>query len=154
MAAAAGVTRTEILSGNFELSSEALARFDAMLARRENREPLAYIVATRNSTRWISRSVRSADSAAGDRTRSCHRTRAIVPMREHECSTSVPGPARSRLRSPLMLATFVLPRPIFRMKRSPLPLEMRCARVAERITFRRADCFEVCGDESLPGRFD
>ena len=44
MAAAAGITRAEILAGTTAPSSETLARFDAMLARREKREPLAYIL--------------------------------------------------------------------------------------------------------------
>jgi release factor glutamine methyltransferase len=44
MAAAAGVTREAVVTGSIELSSETLESFDAMVARREKREPVAYIV--------------------------------------------------------------------------------------------------------------
>jgi release factor glutamine methyltransferase len=44
MAAAAGVTREAAITGSIELSPATLARFDAMVARREKREPVAYIL--------------------------------------------------------------------------------------------------------------
>jgi len=44
IAAAAGVTREAAVIGSIELSSETLKKFDAMVARREQREPIAYIL--------------------------------------------------------------------------------------------------------------
>ena len=44
MAAAAGVTREAVVIGSIELSPETFEKFDAMVARREKREPVAYIV--------------------------------------------------------------------------------------------------------------
>jgi release factor glutamine methyltransferase len=44
MAEAAGVTREAVVTGSIELSTEILNEFNAMIARREKREPLAYIV--------------------------------------------------------------------------------------------------------------
>jgi release factor glutamine methyltransferase len=44
MAEAAGVSRAEVVAGSFNPTEETLARFDAMVARRAAREPLAYIV--------------------------------------------------------------------------------------------------------------
>src|SRR5271156_1412407 len=44
LAAAAGVTREAAVTGSIELSSETLKKFDAMVVRREKREPVAYII--------------------------------------------------------------------------------------------------------------
>ena len=44
MAAAAGVTREAAVTGSIDLSPTALNDFDALIARREKREPVAYIV--------------------------------------------------------------------------------------------------------------
>lgn len=44
LAAAAGVTREAAITGSIELSPEILKKFDALIARREKREPVAYIL--------------------------------------------------------------------------------------------------------------
>jgi release factor glutamine methyltransferase len=44
MAEAAGVAREAVVTGSIELSPAVLKKFDALIARREKREPLAYIV--------------------------------------------------------------------------------------------------------------
>jgi release factor glutamine methyltransferase len=44
MAEAAGITREAVITGSIELSNELVEKFDAMVARREKREPIAYIV--------------------------------------------------------------------------------------------------------------
>jgi len=44
MAEAAGVTREAVITGSIELSPETLNEFDAMIARRIEHEPVAYIV--------------------------------------------------------------------------------------------------------------
>jgi release factor glutamine methyltransferase len=44
MAEAAGVTREAVITGSIDLSPAILKRFDALVARREKREPVAYIL--------------------------------------------------------------------------------------------------------------
>lgn len=44
MAEAAGVSREAVVTGSIDLSAEILKRFEAMIARRERREPVAYIL--------------------------------------------------------------------------------------------------------------
>ena len=44
MAEAAGVTRDAVITGSIDLSPSILQKFDALIARREKREPVAYIV--------------------------------------------------------------------------------------------------------------
>jgi release factor glutamine methyltransferase len=44
MAEAAGITREAVVVGSLDLSLAILKRFDALIARREKREPIAYIV--------------------------------------------------------------------------------------------------------------
>ncbi len=44
MAEAAGVPREAVITGSIALSPETLNKFDAMIAQREKREPVAYIV--------------------------------------------------------------------------------------------------------------
>jgi release factor glutamine methyltransferase len=44
MAEAAGITREAVITGSIDLSASILKTFDAMIARREKREPVAYIV--------------------------------------------------------------------------------------------------------------
>jgi release factor glutamine methyltransferase len=44
MAEAAGVTREAVITGSIQLSKTILNEFNAMIARREKREPVAYIV--------------------------------------------------------------------------------------------------------------
>src|SRR5208283_3226782 len=44
MADAAGVTREAAVIGSIELSDETVRKFNAMVARREKREPVAYIL--------------------------------------------------------------------------------------------------------------
>ncbi|MFZ2060970.1 MAG: peptide chain release factor N(5)-glutamine methyltransferase [Candidatus Binatus sp.] len=44
MASAAGVTREEAITGSIELSDEILYKFETFVARREKREPTAYIL--------------------------------------------------------------------------------------------------------------
>jgi len=44
MAAAAGITREAAVTGSIELSPATLDNFETMIARRERREPIAYIL--------------------------------------------------------------------------------------------------------------
>jgi release factor glutamine methyltransferase len=47
MAEAAGVTREAVVTGSIDLSAAILKKFEAMISRREKREPVAYIVGHR-----------------------------------------------------------------------------------------------------------
>src|SRR5216683_3246918 len=47
MAGAAGVSRAKLIAGGAEIDAAAAERFERMVARREAREPLAYIVGHR-----------------------------------------------------------------------------------------------------------
>jgi release factor glutamine methyltransferase len=47
MAAAAGISRVEVIGSQTHPSAKALERFDAMVTRRERREPIAYIIGHR-----------------------------------------------------------------------------------------------------------
>src|SRR5580700_9074547 len=47
IAAAAGVSRATLIAGGAQIDAAAAERFERMLARREAREPLAYIVGYR-----------------------------------------------------------------------------------------------------------
>jgi release factor glutamine methyltransferase len=44
MAAAAGVTREAVITGSIDLSPATLSNFETMIARREKREPVAYLL--------------------------------------------------------------------------------------------------------------
>ena len=44
MAAAAGVTRAAVITGSIDLSPATLNNFESMIARREKREPIAYLL--------------------------------------------------------------------------------------------------------------
>ncbi len=44
MAEAAGITREAVVTGSIDLSASILEKFDSLIARREKREPVAYIV--------------------------------------------------------------------------------------------------------------
>jgi release factor glutamine methyltransferase len=156
MAAAAGVTRAEILSGGAVLSSETLARFDAMLARRTKREPLAYIVGHKEFY--------SLDFEVSPAV--------LIPRPETELAVATALEAIERVRDPRVLdigtgsgaiaiaiaanapavrvtATDISPRALALAARNAVR-----HRVADRVSFRRADCFEVLDAEPPLGRFD
>ncbi len=156
MAAAAGVTRAEILSGGAVLSSETLARFDAMLARRTKREPLAYIVGHKEFY--------SLDFEVSPAV--------LIPRPETELAVTAALEAIELVRDPRVLdigtgsgaiaiaiaanapaarvtATDISPRALALAARNAVR-----HRVADRVSFRRADRFEVLDAEPPLGRFD
>lgn len=156
MAAAAGVTRAEILSGGAVLSSETLARFDAMLARRTKREPLAYIVGHKEFY--------SLDFEVSPAV--------LIPRPETELAVTAALEAIELVRDPRVLdigtgsgaiaiaiaanapaarvtATDISPRALALAARNAVR-----HRVADRVSFRRADRFEVLDAEPPLGHFD
>lgn len=156
MAAAAGVTRAEILSGGALLSSETIARFDAMLARRTKREPVAYIVGHKEFY--------SLDFEVSPAV--------LIPRPETELAVATALEAIERMRDPRVLdigtgsgaiaIAIAANAPDARVTATDisadaLALAARNAsrhRVADRVTFRRADCFEVVDGEPPLGSFD
>jgi len=156
MAAAAGVTRAEILAGGITLSSETLVRFDAMLSRREKREPLAYIVGHKE---FYSLDFEVTPAV-------------LIPRPETEVVVATALEAIDRRRAPRVLdigtgsgaiaiaiaanahAARVTATDI---SADALAIAARNAsrhRVADRVTFRRADCFEVLDGGPPLGSFD
>ena len=156
MAAAAGVTRAEVLAGVLELSSETLARFEAMVSRREKREPVAYIVGRKEFY--------SLDFEVSPAV--------LIPRPETELVIASALEAIEEMRAPLLLdigtgsgaiaiaiavnakAAEVTATDI---SEDALRIAARNAarhRVADRMIFRQADCFEVRDGGSALGRFD
>jgi release factor glutamine methyltransferase len=156
MAAAAGVTRAEILAGGPVLSSEILARFDAMLARREKREPLAYVVGHKEFY--------SLDFEVGPAV--------LIPRPETELAVAAALKAIESMSDPAVIdigtgsgaiaiaiaANASTARVTATdISADALAIAARNAsrhRVAGRVTFRRADCFEVLDGDSPLERFD
>lgn len=156
MAAAAGVTRAEILGGGLEPSSETLARFETMLARREKREPVAYIVGHKEFY--------SLDFEVSPAV--------LIPRPETELAVVAALEAIESIRVPRVLdigtgsgaiaIAAAVNAPAARVTATDisadaLAIAARNAarhRVADRVTFRRADCFELCDSDEPLGSFD
>ncbi len=156
LAAAAGVTRAEILAGGASLSDEALARFEAMIVRREKREPLAYIVGHKE---FYSLEFEVSPSV-------------LIPRPETEIAVAAALETVQRRRDPRVLdigtgsgaiaiavaanahAARVTATDI---SADALAIAARNAarhRVADRVTFRHADCFDARDDGAPLGSFD
>ena len=156
LAAAAGVTRAEIISGSAELSSETLARFEAMVARREKREPVAYIVGHKE---FYSLDFEVTPAV-------------LIPRPETEFVVTAALEAIATMREPRVLdigtgsgaiaIAIAANAPAARVTATDisddaLAVAARNAmlhQVAGRVEFRRADCFEVGEGEPPLGFFD
>ena len=156
LAAAAGVTRAEIISGSAELSSETLARFEAMVARREKREPVAYIVGHKE---FYSLDFEVTPAV-------------LIPRPETEFVVTAALEAIATMREPRVLdigtgsgaiaIAIAANAPAARVTATDtsddaLAVAARNAmlhQVAGRVEFRRADCFEVGEGESPLAFFD
>ncbi|HYL59509.1 MAG TPA: peptide chain release factor N(5)-glutamine methyltransferase [Candidatus Acidoferrales bacterium] len=156
LAAALGVTRTAMLTERAALSDDALKRFESMLARRERREPVAYILGHKEFYS-LDFEVSSA---------------VLIPRPETEMLVSAALESMARLRAPrvLDLGTGSGAIAIAIAVNSPnaqvtatdisadaLEVARRNAtthRVADRVTLRLADCFDVRDAGAPLGRFD
>jgi release factor glutamine methyltransferase len=156
MAEAAGVTREAIITGSNDLSPAILKKFEAMVARREKREPIAYIVGHKEFY--------SLDFEVSPAV--------LIPRPETEfvvtaALNSIAGKANARVLDigtgsgaiAIAIAANAVAARVAATDISDdaLALAARNAmrhQVAGRIAFRRVDCFEV-GEGELPlGLFD
>jgi release factor glutamine methyltransferase len=156
LAAAAGVTREAAVTGSIELSSETLRKFDAMVARREKREPVAYILGHKEFY--------SLDFEVSPAV--------LIPRPESEfvvgaALESIAGKADARVLdigtgSGAIAIAIAVNSPRARVtavdiSADALAIAARNAknnRVEERMTLRRADCFDVLDIGPALGSFE
>jgi release factor glutamine methyltransferase len=156
MAQAAGVTREAALIGSINLSPAILKTFDAMVARREKREPVAYILGRKEFY--------SLDLEVGPAV--------LIPRPETELVVgaaleSIAGRADARVldigtgSGAIAIAIAVnAPRAgvaAVDISADAIAVASRNAKrhhVEGRVTFRRADCFEVLDGGPQLGSFD
>jgi release factor glutamine methyltransferase len=156
MAEAAGVTREAIITGSIDLSPSILKKFEAMVARREKREPVAYIVGRKEFY--------SLDFEVSPAV--------LIPRPETEfvvtaALNSIAGKANAHVLdigtgSGAIAIAIAVNAPNAQVtaadvSNDALALSARNAmrhQVESRITFRHADCFEVGEGESPLGFFD
>jgi len=156
MAGAAGVTRAEILAGGSALSSETLVRFEAMLARREKREPLAYILGHKEFYSLdfeVSPAVLiprpETELAVARALEAIERTRDVRILDIGTGSGAIAIAIAVNVHNARVTATDI--------SADALAIAARNAnrhRVANHVTFRRADCFDTLDNEPPLERFD
>jgi release factor glutamine methyltransferase len=155
MAEAAGVTREAAITGSIELSSEILYKFDTLVARRVMREPIAYILGHKE---FYSLDFEVTPAV-------------LIPRPETEFVVStalecIAGKANARVLdigtgSGAIAIAIALNAPnaqVTAVDISPDALAV-ASRNAERhhvkrVTFRRADCFDILDDGAALGTFD
>ena len=156
MAEAAGVSREAVMTGSVELSSERLYKFETMIARREKREPVAYIVGHKE---FYSRDFEVSPAV-------------LIPRPETESvvTAALEFLADRRNAQVLDIGTGSGAIAIAIAINAPnawitatdvsgdaMEVAMRNARrhrVEERVTFRRADCFDILDGGAALGMFD
>jgi release factor glutamine methyltransferase len=156
LAEAAGVTREAVFTGSIDLPPVTLEKFDAMVARREKREPLAYIVGHREFYS-LDFEVNSA---------------VLIPRPETEfvVNTALQCVARKAGARVLDIGTgsgaiaiaIAVNAPRARIVATDISADAlevasrnrRRHRVEARITLRRADCFDVLDEGEPLGLFD
>jgi release factor glutamine methyltransferase len=156
MAAAMGVTRADVIAGTRNISSQQLARFEAMIERRMLREPIAYIVGHKefqsldfevNRSVLIPRPETEILVAAA--------LEAIAEVRETRVldigtgSGAIAISIAANASQAEVIATDISADALEIAKRNALR-----HRVADRVTLRRADCFEVLDGGPALGQFD
>jgi release factor glutamine methyltransferase len=156
MAEAAGVTREAIVTGSFGLSPAILKKFEAMVARREKREPVAYIVGHKEFY--------SLDFEVSPAV--------LIPRPETEfvvtvALKSIAGKANARMLdigtgSGAIAIAIAVNAPTAQVTAADisadaLEIASRNARrhgVEDRIKLRRADCFDILDGGAALGTFD
>jgi release factor glutamine methyltransferase len=156
IAVAAGVTREAAITGSIDLSSATLKRFDAMVARREKREPIAYILGHKE---FYSLDFEVTPAV-------------LIPRPETEFVVTaaleyLAGKAEARVLDlgtgsgaiAIAIAANALNAQVTAVDISPDALavalhNVRRHRVEDRVTLRRADCFDVLDGGAALGTFD
>ena len=156
LAEAAGVTRETVVTGAVDLSPDKLNKFDAMVARREKREPIAYIVGHKE---FYSLDFEVAPAV-------------LIPRPETEFVVNaalecIAGKAAARVLDigtgsgaiAIAVAVHAPNAQITATDISPDALSVasrnvRRHRVEDRVTLRHADCFKVLDGGTALGKFD
>jgi release factor glutamine methyltransferase len=156
LAAAAGVTREAAVIGSIELSPATLKNFDSMIARREKREPIAYILGHKEFY--------SLDFEVSPAV--------LIPRPETEFVVSaalecIAGKANARVfdigtgSGAIAIAiavnapgSWITATDISADALAVASRNARRHRVEDRVTFRRADCFDVLDGGPALENFD
>jgi release factor glutamine methyltransferase len=152
MAAAAGVSRATLIAGGAEIDTAAAERFERMIARREAREPLAYIVGYREffSLEFV---VREGVLIPRPETETVVEA-ALDFLRERPAATVLDLGTGSGAIAIAIAANAPAAR-IVALDISKVSLEVaadnaRRHRYADRIAFLQGDCFAALEDQAPP----
>jgi release factor glutamine methyltransferase len=156
MAEAAGITRESVITGSIDLSPSILKIFDALIARREKREPVAYIVGHKE---FFSLDFEVTPAV-------------LIPRPETEFVVTaalecIAGKANARVLDigtgsgaiAIAIAVNAPSAQITAVDISADALEVASRnvlrfRVEDRVTFRRGDCFHMLDGGEALGTFD
>jgi release factor glutamine methyltransferase len=156
MAEAAGVTREAVITGSIDLSADTLKTFEAMIARREQREPVAYIVGHKE---FYSLDFEVTPAV-------------LIPRPETEFVVSaalecIAGKADARVLdlgtgSGAIAIAIAVNAPQARVTALDISADaiavawrnLRRHRVEDRVTLQRADCFDILDEGPALGTFD
>jgi release factor glutamine methyltransferase len=156
MAEAAGITRESVVTGSIDLSPAILKKFDALIARREKREPVAYIVGHKE---FFSLDFEVTPAV-------------LIPRPETEFVVTaalecIAGKANARVLDigtgsgaiAIAIAVNAPSAQITAVDISPDALTVasrnaRRHRVEDRVTLRRSDCFDILDAGPALGTFD
>lgn len=156
MAAAAGVTRETVITGSIDLSPATLSNFETMIGRREKREPVAYLLG-RKEFYSLDFEVNPA---------------VLIPRPESEIVVAaalgfIAGAPDARVLdigtgSGAIAIAIAVNAPRVRVtavdiSADAIAVASRNAqhhRVEDRVTFRRADCFEILDGGPALGSFE
>jgi release factor glutamine methyltransferase len=156
MAAAAGVTREAVITGSIDLSPATLSNFETMIGRREKREPVAYLLG-RKEFYSLDFEVNPA---------------VLIPRPESEIVVAaalgfIAGAPDARVLdigtgSGAIAIAIAVNAPRVRVtavdiSADAIAVASRNAqhhRVEDRVTFRRADCFEILDGGPALGSFE
>jgi release factor glutamine methyltransferase len=156
MAEAAGITREAVITGSIDLSPSILKNFDAMVARREKREPVAYIVGHKE---FYSLDFEVTPAV-------------LIPRPETEfvvtaALESIAEKANARVLdigtgSGAIAIAIAVNAPSAQITAVDISADAitvvsrnaRRHRVEDRVTIRRGDCFDLLDGEAALGKFD
>jgi release factor glutamine methyltransferase len=156
MADAAEVTREAILTGSIELSAAILKKFDALVARREKREPIAYILGHKE---FYSLDFEVTPAVLIPRPETEFVVNAALECVAGKADTHVLDIGTGSGAIAIAIAVNALSARVTAVDISAdaIAVASRNAQrhqVEDRVTFRRADCFEILDRGSALETFD